>query len=134
MIDKFKENILTLWNNTYNAQTWEQATVVVAVLATMVVSFIFVLRMLSYRQKTFLDWTILFREIGWFLVAFRFTTALGMEWEGWMEWSWLIWSYVAITTILAFLASQRERYYARHRRSPIDRLLRRNLYPDKKEN
>src|SRR5690606_12558612 len=130
MLNDRKQDLINLFNNIYNAEQWEQATTLLAIVATLIVSFIFVIRMLRYRDKTFLDWTIVFREIAWFLVAFRFTSSLGFEWRGWLAWSWLIWAYVAVTTILAFAASQREHYYAKHRRSPLDRLLRRNRHLD----
>ena len=133
MFDRFWHNFTILWDNLYNAQRWEETTTLLAILATLVVSFIFVIRMLRYKDKSFLDWTIVFREIAWFLVAFRFTTSIGFEWEGWRNWSWAVWGYVAVTTILAFVASQREHYYARHSRSPIDRLLKRNLYKDQEK-
>lgn len=116
------ESTETLWKNLYNAQQWEEATTLFAVLATLLVSFVFTIRMLQYKNKSFLDWTIVLREIAWFLVAFRFTTAIGFEWSGWADWSWLVWGYVAFTTILAFAASQREHYNARRYNQTVHKI------------
>lgn len=115
MLSQLVSDLSSLWNNIYNANDWTQATLVSAILVTFIVSLIFTVRMARYQEKSFLDWMILLRETAWVFLSFRYLSALGFDWEGWMQWSWVLWGYIAITTIMALLASQREHYLARYR-------------------
>ena len=101
------ENLRILWDNLAHNPRWEASILLAAVIITLIVSTLFTIRMLKFKHKSLLESMITFREFSWALFGFRAATGLGLNWN-WDEWSWVVWTILAVATVATYVAQSRE--------------------------
>ena len=96
-----------LWDSLLLMETRELKILFVALVITCITSFFFLIRMLRYRNKSFLDNMIMLRELSWFLISARYIATVGFN-ISLANYSWMFWVFMAVASLLAYFASLRE--------------------------